>query len=285
MAMDQTGCNGGIRLIVSDVDFTFVTQERALLPENLAAVREAQAAGVPFAFCSGRAWHSLAEWSRMLQLTAPQVMDNGATLVSPKDGRVLREVAIPEATARFLYASFLAEGFLPILCTSNIFYAVQVDEVAVEHLRRTNEPLQTVPSEADLKEPFRHAVKVGVFTRTRRPELEALVARLHAAGAARGLDFAYSFTEFETLVISATGATKTQGVAAACRELGCTMAEVMAIGDGDNDAELLSAVGLGVAVANATPLAKAAARMQVASCDEAGVAQAIRRVLAGGWRG
>ena len=46
-----------------------------------------------------------------------------------------------------------------------------------------------------------------------------------------------------------------KGVALArvCRELGIDIANVMAMGDGDNDAQLLDAAGLGIAVADAHP--------------------------------
>jgi len=42
------------------------------------------------------------------------------------------------------------------------------------------------------------------------------------------------------------------------------MREVLAFGDGNNDAEMLSAVGVGVAMANARPAAKAAAAQTLA---------------------
>jgi len=49
----------------------------------------------------------------------------------------------------------------------------------------------------------------------------------------------------------------------------------MAIGDGINDVDLLQAVGMPVAVANAIPEAKAVAKAVVSSNDEDGVAEAI----------
>ncbi len=61
--------------------------------------------------------------------------------------------------------------------------------------------------------------------------------------------------------------------------VGCTLDDVLAIGDGDNDAAMLSGCGLGCAVANATPAAKEAASHVVASCDDAGFAEAVFMVL------
>jgi hydroxymethylpyrimidine pyrophosphatase-like HAD family hydrolase len=51
----------------------------------------------------------------------------------------------------------------------------------------------------------------------------------------------------------------------------------MAVGDGDNDAELLAGVGLGVAMGNATDNSRAAALVQVSDNEHDGLAEAIRR--------
>ena len=57
-------------------------------------------------------------------------------------------------------------------------------------------------------------------------------------------------------------------------------AELAAVGDGENDAEMLRAAALGVAVANAGAAAMGAADVVVASNDAGGAAQAIRMALA-----
>jgi Cof subfamily protein (haloacid dehalogenase superfamily) len=60
--------------------------------------------------------------------------------------------------------------------------------------------------------------------------------------------------------------------------LGCTPREIAAIGDGENDLAMLSAVGLGVAVANARPAVRVAAAWVTTSNDEDGVAVALERM-------
>ena len=59
--------------------------------------------------------------------------------------------------------------------------------------------------------------------------------------------------------------------------LGVPMSATMACGDGLNDVTMLRDAGLGVAMANACPEAKAAADVFTLSCDEDGVARAIER--------
>ena len=57
--------------------------------------------------------------------------------------------------------------------------------------------------------------------------------------------------------------------------LGVTPAEMAAIGDSDNDAEMLRAVGMPVAMGNADPALKALAKYVTADCDHDGIAQAV----------
>ena len=55
------------------------------------------------------------------------------------------------------------------------------------------------------------------------------------------------------------GNTKGTAITALCQHLGVSLSEVVAFGDGENDAEMLEAVGLGVAMKNARPKAKESA--------------------------
>jgi len=55
--------------------------------------------------------------------------------------------------------------------------------------------------------------------------------------------------------------------------------EILAIGDDDNDAELVQRAGLGIAMANATPLVKAASDHLTESNAEDGVARALERFV------
>ena len=77
------------------------------------------------------------------------------------------------------------------------------------------------------------------------------------------------------------GASKREGVRAFCEHHGVDeSSELAAVGDGENDAEMLRAAALGVAVANAGDAAMSAADIVVASNDDGGAAQAIRMALA-----
>jgi len=121
---------------------------------------------------------------------------------------------------------------------------------------------------------------MAIISYERAEELGQATEEIARAAESMGMPFDYAFAERGIMVLSAQEASKLQGIERLCHVQGCTVADVVAIGDGDNDANMLANVGIGIAVANATPLAKAAASYVVSrNNNEAGLAEAIRTVL------
>ena len=78
-----------------------------------------------------------------------------------------------------------------------------------------------------------------------------------------------------SFLASSRGISKARGLQALCDHLGCTMDDVAMVGDADNDLEALAAVGMPVAMGNATPEVKSLARLVVADNDHDGIAELI----------
>ena len=71
---------------------------------------------------------------------------------------------------------------------------------------------------------------------------------------------------------------KAAGIARYVKGLGIDMSEVVAFGDAENDLPMLRAAGIGVAMGNATPEAKAEADLVTDDIDDDGVAKALRKL-------
>ena len=110
------------------------------------------------------------------------------------------------------------------------------------------------------------------------PDLGALEAIRTGLAALGGLNV-LAYPRHLQMEISRAGATKSWGIQALCAHLGIEAREVLALGDSDNDLDLLSWAGCSVAMANGSPLARQAAGMVTAANDEGGVARAVEALM------
>ena len=85
--------------------------------------------------------------------------------------------------------------------------------------------------------------------------------------------------ELHNIEINRRGVNKGQGLRWLAKELGCTMENLAAIGDSDNDLTMLRAAGLGLAMANSRKNVRLTADVVTGSNTENGVAQAIERYI------
>ena len=114
--------------------------------------------------------------------------------------------------------------------------------------------------------------KIGFFCHTPqiRTELEAALS---------GMGITMCYSETKSLECTPLGVSKASGLEIMCRIAGIDISESIAVGDGDNDLEILKAAGLGVAMGNANERVKAIAGAVVADCDSGGIAQVIDEFL------
>ena len=86
---------------------------------------------------------------------------------------------------------------------------------------------------------------------------------------------AWSSTGFD---IISREAGKVRGIEEMLAHFGLCREEIAVFGDADNDVEMISFAGVGVAMGNGTPAARAAADFVAGSVDDDGLAGAFRRL-------
>lgn len=105
--------------------------------------------------------------------------------------------------------------------------------------------------------------------------------KLKAAALLQGLPFFVSESVPNDIEVMPLGVDKGTGLSALAAYLNLTPAEVMAVGDGENDLAMLRYAGLSVAMGNACDTVKKTARVVTETNDEDGLAKAVERVLRG----
>jgi HAD superfamily hydrolase (TIGR01484 family) len=276
------------QLVALDIDGTLLAwvdgqtePYETIRPRVHAAVQKALDAGVHVVLASGRSPHGMTRIAEMLEIprfpghpggradARPGerlwvVASNGAVLfrhppmevvheetfdAAPAVKAVLAEhpdalVAVEERGVGYRVSSHFPEGEL-----SGEMIITEVDEIVSGPVSRVivRDPGATAEDFVDL------AARLG----------------LH------GTDYVVGWTAW--LDLSPVGISKASGLEHVCRELGVAQADVLAIGDGRNDIEMLGWAGRGVAMGQAVEEVRAAADAVTDTVHEDGAAVELER--------
>ncbi|HEY3108173.1 MAG TPA: HAD family hydrolase [Chloroflexota bacterium] len=270
-----------IRLVALDVDGTLLDPREEVRPRVRSAIREAIEQGCLITLATGRRFAGASHIAEDLGLALPLILHGGAVVQDSASGAVIYQDPLePDAVEALLRLLLPAH---PVVVYESPAFGGRVltgpTELDNEPLRLYDQargPFVRVP----LEELFaaRHVLSLATFSRD-DGTLRGLAERVAALPGAAPLLTRWTLIDDDALEIFRRGCSKASAIAHLAAAHGIGMDEVMAIGDGLNDCEILAAVGLGVAMGNACPEAVAAARIQVGTNEQDGVAEAIERFV------
>eukprot|EP00890_Picochlorum_soloecismus_P005913 jgi/Picsp_1/6322/NSC_03671-R1_protein len=270
---------GDIELIITDVDGTLLNSKQELTPEVFDAIKRADEVGVPFMIATGKAVGPWIHNSGILDLpqlsgSMPQLFLQGLYIRDSKGGtlhsQTLSFSVIMEAMemADEHGLSFVVYCHDRILCRQR--------NVHVNRLVSYGEP---APEAMEFSDLVREVQSLDVYKVMFMGDDDQI--RAIRPTAAEGFSGKASLTTAlpGMLEILPIGASKGAGVKRVLEEMGISPERCMALGDGENDIEMLRLCGLSVAMGNAVSKTKDVADVIVPSNDEHGVAYAIEKYV------
>jgi Cof subfamily protein (haloacid dehalogenase superfamily) len=269
------------KLLALDMDGTLLTSHKEVSPRTRAALRDLAERGVPIAFCTGRCFKELMDWPRELPFIRYGVLASGAVEYDFAHKTTLDISAL--GTETILKAMEIASIEKPMTHVLGIGDSVaRPDDVRVMErygmgvYKPMYEKICTFAD--DLEEWVRthegEVVKLNFYhvdSRSRDRTRERI--------ARAGLPITLANAEVGSVECSASGVSKAQGLRMLATHLGIGLDDVVAVGDSDNDLTALSAVGMPVAMGNASESIRRLAKLVVASNDEDGIAEAVARLF------
>lgn len=223
-----------------DLDGT-VVHEAELLPTAVRAVAEIQATGVPVVVATGRMFLSACRFADALDAADPVICFQGALVGSRSTGDILHHERLDADTAREVIAEVVTTGEHINVFTHDAFFVAEENDQARRYAQSARVPINAVGDlVAWLDQPVTKLVISGEPTR-----MDALRDHLvpmfgERAFIAKSLPF--------YLEVAAPGVHKGVGCQVVADLLGLDRSRCVAIGDGENDLELIDWAGFGIAV-------------------------------------
>lgn len=265
-----------IRHLFSDMDGTILDATGRVTAATAAAVRQR---GLPLTLVSARAPVEMAAAMTALGLTGPQVAFNGALIFTPTATgyHPLAARPLPAAAARAVIE--LVTQQFPAVSVSvyddQRWLATRFDEGVTHEAAITGvQPQLVADLTAELGDPV-SVFKVMLITFD-----EALLTRVLAeiqTLALPGIVATRSVTGY--IEVTAAGADKSAGVAAIMASARVAATDAVAFGDGHNDLPMFRLVSWPIAMGNAAPEVKKAARLVTKANTADGVAYALQHLL------
>jgi Cof subfamily protein (haloacid dehalogenase superfamily) len=263
-----------VRAVAMDLDGTVLDETFQPSARTTAAIASAEAAGIACLVATGRMFVSARRIAAHLGIRRPLVCYQGALVADPVSGEVLVHRPIEAPLAREILRAMPTEHARHSnLYIDDELYVWEENEATRRYSQVSGVEMHIVGPLADwIERPTTKIVTVG-----RPDEMDVLRDALQPLFGSRAF-IAKSLPYF--LEFAAPGVSKASGLALLADLLGFSPEQAVAVGDAENDREMLDWAGCGLAVANASDLLKGEADAVIPSVHDDGVAQLLEALVA-----
>ena len=257
-------------LFCTDLDGTLLNKKREVSAENRAAIEYFKKEGGAFTIITGRPPCISSDIYRMSGANIPYGCINGGGIYDPAKGEYLWYDTLPEAAFRIVeyVEKNMPDIGIQFSCPERIYFCR--DNSSTQHFRDVTGYPHIVKTLGELgDEPL---CKV-IFSTDDTRRLAEIRAEIMALPEAAQVDFVSGADDLCEMLPK--GNTKGTVLCRMAELLGYDMKKTVAVGDFENDLDMIKKAGIGYAVANAYDGAKAVADRVTVSNEEHAIAKII----------
>ena len=267
-------------LIAFDMDGTLLNSRKEISSGSLHAISRAVQKGKTVCLCTGRCIPELEEYLPVLSDIRYIIGESGVFVLDTFENKYIYRDPMDIDTAVEIFTRMKQSGEDVMMHLHSDRSIVQADKIPLMHLYNMSvyRPLfeRACLAVEDitaffLSDPF-PPNKINIYCRTtdQWDRIRAMLA---------DLDIEFKHVEGQSLECVPKKQTKGTGLTKLCEHLALPVTKAIAVGDADNDLEMLEAAGLAIAMGNANEAVLKAADFVVADNDHEGCAEAIDHYL------
>lgn len=271
------------KMLVSDLDETLLNDDGTVHADNLAAIKTAVAHGFKFVPNTGRSFNSVQALLKTLGLydQAGQyvISYNGAAIVENKDNQVLLTRGMDRELAAQIFRAGLVNDQVDVhIYTVDTLFIYNISPTDKQYMAERGVPYELMASDDLAFLANEQPVMKVIFEHPDQTVREQIRDAVLAAVGADAVEATFSssrYVEFNTKGVDKGSASLLLG-----EKLGIQRDEIIAAGDNNNDLKMLTAVGLGVSVANGIPaVQEAAAVVTERTNNEGAIAEILEKYV------
>ena len=261
-------------ILLSDMDGTLLNSKKQITDRDKAAIGRFRALGGNFTIATGRTIQTFEQYTRLLDLKMPVIMYNGAAIHDYTTGETLYTHPLPDKakSAALEIMKMMPDIGGEVLKTDGT-YVFSNTEYQQLHTKLCN----IVPNYRELSE-IENGGWLKVLFALAPEDIPFLELLIKQSGFDKDFDFVRSSEIF--LEMLPKGVSKGSALKQYRNLPGMEDMTFVAIGDFDNDIEMICEADLGVCPANAEESVKNEADLVLKnSCDEGAVAELTEEIL------
>ncbi len=275
---EQLSLENDIKLIVVDVDHTLLNNESKLSERNKAAILAALEKGVDVMLATGKNFGACKDLISELGLKSPGIFTQGLA-IHDANGSLRHQQTLDDDIARRVITFAEDRGYAVVGYAQGRILARTRNPYVEELNTRWHEV------EPEYIGPLQNQLGVIQFNKlvlmSAKDERKIKALRWQLGTQLNGSARLLSGGVPHMLEVLPTGASKGNALRALLKERKIDPKQVLAIGDAENDVEMIQLAGIGVAVANAEQVLKDAADEVTVTNDADAVAVTIEKYVIG----
>lgn len=265
------------QLIALDMDGTLLNSQKKISKPTILAIKKALEANKYVVLSTGRAVAELNDYKNELSSIQYGILESGALIYDLKNKKIIHREHIPAKMIERILEIASKDDIMIHLITNgaSIVSKKNLNEMKKYHMEIYQPMFQRVATVVD-----------DIYSYAKNNMIEKInfyhqseTARDRSYQLLKDFPLTITFAETTSLEISPLNITKASGLIKLCNYLNIDISETIAVGDANNDYDVLKTAGLAIAMQNANNDIKKICDVIVSDNDHDGCKEAIENYL------